>query len=71
MPRTVDAALRRSIPVVNPVSKEILDKIEDAAFLLRIPQRKPCAPAPSIPPIRPASCPTFARCPIVLACSRS
>jgi len=43
VPRTVDAALRRSIPVVNPVSKEILDKIEDAAFLLRIPQRKPYA----------------------------
>lgn len=39
--RTVDAALRRSIPVVNKDTKAIQDKIEDTAFLLRIPQRKP------------------------------
>mmetsp|Transcript_24835 Transcript_24835/g.41499 ORF Transcript_24835/g.41499 Transcript_24835/m.41499 type:complete len:455 (+) Transcript_24835:121-1485(+) len=41
IPRSVDAALRRSIPIVNPASKKIQDIIEDTAFLLRIPQRKP------------------------------
>lgn len=41
LPRNVDAALRRSIPVNNTTSKQIQDKIEDVQFLLRIPQRKP------------------------------
>eukprot|EP00240_Pyramimonas_obovata_P002333 CAMPEP_0118946040 /NCGR_PEP_ID=MMETSP1169-20130426/43479_1 /TAXON_ID=36882 /ORGANISM="Pyramimonas obovata, Strain CCMP722" /LENGTH=445 /DNA_ID=CAMNT_0006891919 /DNA_START=1 /DNA_END=1338 /DNA_ORIENTATION=+ len=41
IPRSVDAALRRSIPVVNQDTKAIQDKMEDTAFLLRIPQRKP------------------------------
>lgn len=39
--RTVDAALRRSIPAFNSEVKDIQQSMEDIAFLLRIPQRKP------------------------------
>lgn len=43
IPRTVDAALRRSIPAFNPGVAKLQQKMEDIAFLLRIPQRKPWA----------------------------
>jgi hypothetical protein len=39
--RSVDAALRRSIPAFNPEVKAIQKSLEDVAYLLRIPQRKP------------------------------
>eukprot|EP00197_Chlamydomonas_leiostraca_P002218 CAMPEP_0202859684 /NCGR_PEP_ID=MMETSP1391-20130828/1691_1 /ASSEMBLY_ACC=CAM_ASM_000867 /TAXON_ID=1034604 /ORGANISM="Chlamydomonas leiostraca, Strain SAG 11-49" /LENGTH=376 /DNA_ID=CAMNT_0049538739 /DNA_START=202 /DNA_END=1332 /DNA_ORIENTATION=+ len=39
--RSVDAALRRSIPAFNPEVKELQTNLEEVAFLLRIPQRKP------------------------------
>jgi len=39
--RTPDAALRRSVPAFNPVLGEAQSKMEDIAYLLRIPQRKP------------------------------
>ena len=43
MCRTVDAALRRSIPATNPDIKQVQRNLEDIAFKLRIPQRKPWA----------------------------
>eukprot|EP00798_Chlamydomonas_sp_ICE-L_P006267 gene6267-2895_t len=39
--RTVDAALRRSIPAFNPELKNAQKSLEDITYLLRIPQRKP------------------------------
>eukprot|EP00775_Hariotina_reticulata_P002402 gene2402-2706_t len=41
IPRTVDAALRRSIPAFNTEVAAIQKTLEDIAYLLRIPQRKP------------------------------
>ncbi|WIA35054.1 hypothetical protein OEZ86_003543 [Tetradesmus obliquus] len=41
IPRTVDAALRRSIPAFNPQVQAMQRSLEDVAYLLRIPQRKP------------------------------
>ena len=41
MYRTVDAALRRAIPAANKDVKEMQRALEDIAFKLRIPQRKP------------------------------
>jgi len=41
IPRSADAALRRSIPPFNPVAADIQKKMEEVAYLLRIPQRKP------------------------------
>lgn len=41
MCRSVDAALRRSIPAFNKDVKDIQARLEDVAFKLRIPQRKP------------------------------
>jgi len=41
VPRTVDAALRRSIPAVNEDVRKIQQKLEQVQFRLRIPQRKP------------------------------
>lgn len=43
IPRTVDAALRRSIPAFNPTVAEVQSSMEDVAYFLRIPQRKPWA----------------------------
>eukprot|EP00894_Picocystis_sp_ML_P000986 jgi/Pico_ML_1/51503/g2526.t1 len=43
IPRSVEAALRRSIPAVNPTVENIQKKVEKIGFLLRIPQRKPYA----------------------------
>lgn len=37
----MDAALRRSIPAFNKDVKDIQARLEDVAFKLRIPQRKP------------------------------
>lgn len=39
--RSAEAALRRSIPAFNPFVGSIQQKVENVAFLLRIPQRKP------------------------------
>ena len=39
--RSVDAALRRSIPAFNRDVKDMQSRLEDVAFKLRIPQRKP------------------------------
>jgi hypothetical protein len=39
--RSSDAALRRSIPAFNSEVKRLQSSMEDIAFLLRIPQRKP------------------------------
>lgn len=39
--RSVDAALRRSIPAFNKDVKDMQARLEDVAFKLRIPQRKP------------------------------
>ncbi|EFJ49061.1 hypothetical protein VOLCADRAFT_104498 [Volvox carteri f. nagariensis] len=39
--RSVDAALRRSIPAFNPDVKTIQKSLEDVQYYLRIPQRKP------------------------------
>lgn len=39
--RTTDAALRRAIPATNPEMKAVQRELEDIAFKLRIPQRKP------------------------------
>ena len=39
--RSADAALRRSIPAFNKDVREVQTKLEDVAFKLRIPQRKP------------------------------
>mmetsp|Transcript_7178 Transcript_7178/g.18694 ORF Transcript_7178/g.18694 Transcript_7178/m.18694 type:complete len:360 (+) Transcript_7178:3-1082(+) len=41
IPRSADVALRRSIPAFNPVAANVQSKLEEVAFLLRIPQRKP------------------------------
>eukprot|EP00879_Flechtneria_rotunda_P006328 GHRR01006651.1.p1 GENE.GHRR01006651.1~~GHRR01006651.1.p1 ORF type:complete len:427 (+),score=169.90 GHRR01006651.1:312-1592(+) len=41
IPRTVEAALRRSIPAFNRELEAIQRNLENIAFLLRIPQRKP------------------------------
>ena len=38
---SADAALRRSIPAFNKDVREVQGKLEDVAFKLRIPQRKP------------------------------
>ena len=40
---STDAALRRSIPAFNKDMREVQTKLEDVAFKLRIPQRKPWA----------------------------
>ena len=39
--RSVDAALRRSIPAFNKDVKDVQTRMEDNAYKLRIPQRKP------------------------------
>ena len=39
--RTVDAALRRSIPATNQDVRQVQRSLEDISFKLRIPQRKP------------------------------
>ena len=44
MPCSADSALRRSIPAFNKDVREVQTKLEDVAFKLRIPQRKPWAP---------------------------
>ena len=41
VPRSVPAALRRAVPAVDPDSKRVQDSLENVAYLLRIPQRKP------------------------------
>ena len=41
MCRSVDAALRRSIPAFNKDVKDVQNRMEAIAFQLRIPQRKP------------------------------
>jgi cyclophilin family peptidyl-prolyl cis-trans isomerase len=41
IPRTAEAALRRSIPAFNPDVLAVQKRVENVAFLLRIPQRKP------------------------------
>lgn len=41
IPRSVDAALRRSIPAFNRDVKDVQNRMEDVSFKLRIPQRKP------------------------------
>ena len=41
LPRNGVAALRRAVPAVNPEAGAIQGKLEEAAYLLRIPQRKP------------------------------
>lgn len=41
IPRSVDAALRRSIPAFNKDVKDVQTRMEDNAYKLRIPQRKP------------------------------
>lgn len=38
---SADAALRRSIPAFNKDVRDVQAKLEDVAFKLRIPQRKP------------------------------
>ena len=43
LPRSADAALRRSIPALNPDVRKAQDLLESVAFKLRIPQRKPWA----------------------------
>lgn len=43
IPRTVDAALRRSIPAFNVTVAAVQDTLEQVQFKLRIPQRKPWA----------------------------
>jgi cyclophilin family peptidyl-prolyl cis-trans isomerase len=43
IPRTVDAALRRAIPALNPGVAKMQQKMEEVAYFLRIPQRKPWA----------------------------
>ena len=40
IPRSPEAALRRSTPVVNAQMTDIQKKLEEVAYLLRIPQRK-------------------------------
>mmetsp|Transcript_12796 Transcript_12796/g.42239 ORF Transcript_12796/g.42239 Transcript_12796/m.42239 type:complete len:423 (+) Transcript_12796:76-1344(+) len=41
LPRSPEAALRRSIPIVSPEVEKVQGKLEEVAFFLRIPQRKP------------------------------
>ena len=41
LPRNGVAALRRAVPSVNTDAGEIQGRLEEAAYLLRIPQRKP------------------------------
>uniref|UniRef100_A0A7S0SIZ5 PPIase cyclophilin-type domain-containing protein n=1 Tax=Mantoniella antarctica TaxID=81844 RepID=A0A7S0SIZ5_9CHLO len=41
LPRNGVTALRRAVPVINPEASEVQYKLEEAAYLLRIPQRKP------------------------------
>lgn len=41
IPRSVEAALRRSIPAFNKDVKDVQARMEDISFKLRIPQRKP------------------------------
>lgn len=41
LPRTPEAALRRSVPAVNPAVSAARASLESVAFRLRIPQRKP------------------------------
>jgi cyclophilin family peptidyl-prolyl cis-trans isomerase len=43
LPRNAKAALRRAVPAVHEETREIQRKLEDAAYLMRIPQRKPWA----------------------------
>ena len=40
-PCSADAALRRAIPAVNEEVRRVQGALEDVAFKLRIPQRKP------------------------------
>jgi hypothetical protein len=35
------SALRRSVPAINPEAGDVQGKLEEAAYLLRIPNRKP------------------------------
>ena len=44
LPCSADSALRRSIPAFNKDVREVQTKLEDVAFKLRIPQRKPWVP---------------------------
>lgn len=41
LPRSARAALRRAVPAVNEETRAVQIRLEDAAYLLRIPQRKP------------------------------
>ncbi|MEW5302874.1 MAG: hypothetical protein WDW36_005614 [Sanguina aurantia] len=41
IPRTVDAALRRSIPAFNPSVAKVQKNMEEISYFMRIPQRKP------------------------------
>ena len=41
LPRNGVAALRRAVPAINTDAGEIQGRLEEAAYLLRIPQRKP------------------------------
>jgi len=41
LPRSAAAALRRAVPAVNEETKFVQTRLEEAAYLLRIPQRKP------------------------------
>lgn len=41
LPRSASAALRRAIPTVNKETADVQAKVEEVAFFLRIPQRKP------------------------------
>ena len=41
LPRNGVAALRRAVPAINPEAGRVQSKLEEAAYLLRIPQRKP------------------------------
>ncbi|KAL6772295.1 CYN37 [Auxenochlorella protothecoides x Auxenochlorella symbiontica] len=43
VPRSAEAALRRSVPAFNPDARAIREGLESVAFKLRIPQRKPWA----------------------------
>lgn len=43
VPRSADAALRRSIPAFNPDVKAVQEDLERIQYKLRIPQRKPWA----------------------------
>jgi hypothetical protein len=44
VPRSVDAALRRSTPAFNPDVEALQKRMENIAFLLRIPQVRPPKP---------------------------